>query len=133
MNYLKLALKFGPWIAIGILSILLWTAHTAIGHRDATIKQRTQERDFAVETVTNYSRVLDQSNKAIRLQNERLQSIVKERAEERRVYEAKLVRARADAKVNYDAAASLLDLQAPEGELAQCRAARDLLERELVK
>lgn len=133
MNYLKLALKIGPWIAIAFLAAGLWSSIGIGKVKDREIAGLKSGNAFAMETLASYAMGLDQRDEAIERQSASIDALRAAAAADRTAYNKRLAAARQEASVEHDKAISLLALSAPEGELAQCRAARDLLEKELVE
>ncbi|MGH6746405.1 hypothetical protein [Novosphingobium sp.] len=133
MNYLKIGLKIGPWIACVLLMAALWVVHGRSSAKDIEIEALKGANTFATETLTDYATALDQRDEAIKRQSASIDAL-KAAADAGRVeYDKRLAVAKQAAGAEKDKATSLLALSAPEGELAQCRAARDLLEKELVE
>lgn len=133
MSYLKIGLKFGPWIACVLLMAALWAVYTKSAARQDTIENLQENLDFHASTLSNYTTALDQRDEAIKRQSASIDALKAAADAERVEYDKRLAAAQQAAGAEKDKAASLLALSAPEGELAQCRAARDLLEKDLVQ
>ncbi|MBF7012530.1 hypothetical protein QUC32_23055 [Novosphingobium resinovorum] len=133
MNYLKLALKIGPWIAIALLSVGLWSSINAGKAKDIEIEAQAAGISLLTEATTYYAAAVDQRDEAIKRQSASIDALRAAADADRTAYNQRLAAARQEASVEAGKATSLLALTAPEGELAQCRAARDLLEKELVE
>lgn len=125
-------LKFAPYAAIAALVALLYLCHGKVGSLKATVTARsaqvatlTTQRDF-------FATAVSQRDAAIARQNASIEALEAAAAADRTVYLKGLEAARVVSADHQKAAAQLLALTAPEGELAQCRAARSLLESELV-
>ncbi|WJY17662.1 hypothetical protein QQS45_08375 [Alteriqipengyuania flavescens] len=132
MNYLSLALKIGPWVAVAILAMFLSDAMGDKRDLRASLETRTEERNAAREMLGLYAEAVSSRDDTIRRQNDSIHAIRTAAAAARQRYEAGLAQAEARAATHKSRADALLALQPPEGELEQCRAARQLLEDELV-
>lgn len=130
---LRTALDWLPYALIAAATVALYVANNKIDSlnatvaaKDALIETRTVQRDF-------FKSALDSRDELIRRQNSSIQALADAAAADRKVYLNGLEAARAVSADHLKASRELLALTAPEGELAQCRAARDLLEAELVQ
>jgi ribosomal protein L12E/L44/L45/RPP1/RPP2 len=132
MSYLKIAATFGPALLCLILGALLWGAHAKIEERDLKIAALEEQVEFTTSTVSTYVRAVSTRDDVIRQQNASMEALKAAAAADRAEYDTRLATARAEATTHRGRAAELLALATPEGELAQCRAARDLLESELI-
>lgn len=123
--------KIGPWIAIALLSVLLWQTHGASKAKSALIDTLETQVEADVAMLTAYSKALRERDIMLADQSAAINQLKQQSEADRAEYEANLANARADADEERERADDLLSLTPPEGELAQCRAARDLLEKEL--
>lgn len=133
MAYLKLAARFGPALLCLLLGALLWVSYGTSSALRVELKTQTERADFAAATLTNYTSALSARDAVIKEQSASIDALKATADADRLAYDQRMATARTEAAKQQDRAAELLSLAAPEGELAQCRAARDLLEGELVK
>ena len=129
---LKIILKFLPWVASAVLSGLLFLAYGTINNQAAEIKAGTEVTAFQSAVITAQAQAMDIRDSIIKTQSASIDQLAATSEIERATYKAGIAKATKIAGDHRAAAATLLSLSAPEGELAQCRAARDLLEAELV-
>lgn len=99
---------------------------------------RAASRDLTIavlkQRVANDATAVKQRDAVIRLQSNGLEAILKSRWQDRQVYLAGIAAADTRAAVHTTRADELIRLKAPDGdEAAQCRAARELLEKELTQ
>ena len=131
MTYLKLALKFGPWIASAILAVLLWTSYTAHGATKTELSSATNSLRSAEASLLLSAKAIADRDTALVAQNESLENLRVQAEDQRKRYAVVVQEARQVTKQNDVLVQSLLDLKGPEGELEQCRAARELILKEL--
>lgn len=133
MPYLTMALKFGPWLLAAALAVLLWGANKNLDAADTALKAANADLVTARESLALYAVAVTDRDDAIRAQNASIEALKAQSRKHREDYERALFAAQARADVHRGKAEDLMALTAPEGELAQCRAARDLLVSELVQ
>lgn len=126
-------LKAAPYVVLAILAGLLYLANGKIESLKSTVTARgaqittlTTQRDFFKDAVT-------QRDVLISRQNASIQALADAAQADRSAYLDGIAAAKQVSADHLKASSELLALKAPDGELAQCRAARDLLEQELVK
>lgn len=133
INWAKLALTVGPWVITAILAGLLYVSHGNNAALSAKVQAETDRADMATTTLSSYVDALKGRDSIIKAQSASIEAMKATADANRAAYEKALADARLTADGYRGRAEELLKLQAPEGELAQCRAARDLLEKELTE
>lgn len=131
--YLLALKKFGPYVLIAILGILLFLSHaktnsleTQLSASQTQVETITANRDF-------YRTALSQRDVLLMKQSGSIQALADAAKVNRDTYVAGIKQAQSVSADHAKAAGELLALTAPEGELSQCRSARQLLEDELTK
>jgi hypothetical protein len=127
------ALKFAPAVLLALAAVALYLA----GQKIDSLKAQLAAADARVETLAKeqvfFAQAVADRDALISKQNASIDALAAAAAADRTVYLKGLEAARAVSADHLKASSELLALTAPEGELAQCRAARDLLETELVQ
>lgn len=131
-SWASVALKFAPYVAIAVLFGLLLMSNNKVANFEAQVAAKTQQVTTLTTQRDFFATAVSQRDLMIAAQNASIDTMVANAAKSRALYEADLRIARGVSANNMKAAGELLALKAPEGELMQCRAARDLLETELV-
>ena len=126
-------LKFGPYLIIAILGGLLFIQTERLETKGTQLD--TVQSAFADTraTLDEYVKGVRDRDEIIETQNASILAIKATSDANRDAYRAELSKAAALSGAYQRSADELLKLQSPDGELAQCRAARDLLEKELVE
>lgn len=132
MNYLQLALKVGPWLIGGILALLLSNAYAKVSGLEAEVKAGVTMIAAKNDRIADYAAAVASRDAILKQQSSSIDALAAAAQVNRASYEAGLTAAAKAAGTQRDAASALLALVAPPGELEQCRAARGLLEKELV-
>lgn len=128
----SVALKFAPYVAIVILAGLLYLSHGKVNALEATVATKETQLSAVVESREFFRKAVEQRDTAINRQNASIDALAAAAASDRTIYLKGLDVARGISADHMKASSDLLALTAPPEELAQCRAARDLLETELV-
>lgn len=132
-SWAGVALKFAPYAIIAVLAALLYLCHGNVNSLKATIKARDTQVSALVESREFFRKAVEQRDTFIGRQNASIDALASAAAVNRDVYLKGIDVARTVSADHLKASVELLALTAPEGELAQCRAARTLLESELTK
>lgn len=131
--YLELIKRFAPLALIAVLSLLLFLSNA---HGNSVEAQLTAAQT-QVETITtdrnNLRTTIAQRDQILSRQSASILALETAAKANRAVYEAGLKQAQVVSASHVKAAVELMALQAPDGELNQCRAARQLLEDELTR
>lgn len=131
--YWELIKRFGPYVLIAVLGILLFLSNAHGNSVEAQLEAaQTQAATIAGER-DNYRTALGQRDELLGRQTASIRALEDAAKANRSVYEAGLKQAQAVSANHAKAAGELLALSAPDGELNQCRAARQLLEDELTR
>jgi hypothetical protein len=131
MTYLKLGLKFGPWIACAILSVLLWTSYTAHGATKTKLTASATALRSAEGSLLLATKALTDRDDAIKTQNDSIEKLRAQAEQQRQRYSVVVREARQATIEGRPEVQELLGLKGPEGELEQCRASRELIIKEL--
>lgn len=126
-------LKFLPWVATAILTGLLIMAYGTIDRLNRTVAIQKDQAAFQSTVITAQAQAIASRDKIIKMQSDSVDALGRAAEANRASYQANLAAASKVAADHRTAASQLLSLTAPEGELAQCRAARDLLATELTR
>lgn len=127
---LSLLKKFGP--------LALIIAVFAIGYvRIGVLKEKVQNRDILIAGLTErnelYSEALQDREDRIKQQNDSITLLAARSEQGRTVYLQGYAKAEKSAQSHYDNAAEILALQSEfTDELAECRASKLLLQKELL-
>lgn len=131
--YLELIKRWGPLALIAVLGLLLFLSHA----RGNSLETQLSAAQTQVETITVnrdfYRTAVSQRDELLSRQSASISALNAAAKANRLVYEAGLKSAQVVSASHVKAAVELMALQAPEGELSQCRAARQLLEDELTR
>jgi hypothetical protein len=128
----SVTLKFAPYVAIAILAGLLFLSHGKVESLEAKVSARDTQVSALIEARDFFKTAVDQRDTLINRQNSSIDALAQASVADRTVYLKGLEAARVVSADNMKVSTNLLALKAPDGELEQCRAARDLLEQELV-
>lgn len=116
-------------LALAVSCVLLWSSNGAL-------KTKLEAAQSELANFVSLARVqetaLRQKDAAIQQQSASIDALQAAARINRQAYDELQKTAKVSAEKHQIAAAQLMALKGPEGELAQCRAARDLLEQELV-
>ena len=132
-SWASVALKAAPYVVIAALAALLYLCHGNTSALKAPVAARDTQVSALIESREFFRKAVEQRDTLIDRQNSSIDALASPAAGNRDVYLKGLEAARAVSFDHTKAASELLSLKAPDGELAQCRAARDLLESELTK
>lgn len=127
------ALKFAPYVALVIAAGLLFLSHGKVNSLKATVEARNTQVSALIESRQFFKTAVDQRDALINKQSASIDALADAAKVNRDVYVAGINAARVVSADHLKASSELLSLKAPDGELEQCRAARTLLESELVK
>lgn len=126
-------LKFAAPVLCAVLAFLLWGALKDLSEARQDNRDLRAEVSAAYANIDLWEEAVSDRDETIRSQNASIEGWKASAERQRVAYLSALEDARRASQVDRGRAADLLALQAPDGELAQCRAARDLLEAELVQ
>lgn len=136
MSFLKKlapVLDWLPYISIVALFVISTLLRADNAKLTGQLNAKESENALLASYVNVQATALDQKDAVIKQQSASVDALATAAQANRSVYNAALQTAAVNARVQKEAAGQLMALTAPEGELAQCRAARDLLEKELVE
>lgn len=125
-------LRFAPYIAIAVLAGLLYLSNGRADGLKAKLEAKSMMFDEAIKSRDSYYYAVQQRDALIGKQNASIQSLADAAKVNRDAYVAGIQVARTVSADHLKVSSELLALTAPDGEIEQCRAARDLLESELV-
>lgn len=127
---IKPGLRVAGWAVVLMATVFLWGSNKSLRTQ---LSAKETERAAWEQVAANQKTSLDQKDALILKQSASIDALAEASKAGREVYRMAQVTAAASASNQQQIAKSLMALQAPFGELEQCRAARDLLEQELVQ
>lgn len=132
MNWLS-ALKLLPVLTTLGLAVFSYIQTERLSSTQSQLDTVTEDRDAKDKSITEHRTAIAERDEIIRMQTASIEEVELRANANRDAYRAALAKARTQSAKHQDVADTLLSLTGPEGELEQCRAARDLLEQELVQ